>query len=165
MFHRRSLYTFYSCIIYNITCINVIYCTFAIRGDRFLIWLKINLRTGKQLHILLDMWLPIHAEIEYNHVDKMNHDWLHLVCNTLLMHSFIIHPESLSCILGICIKSIIFINSLWTFSHYSDVIMGTMASQIISLTIVYSTVCSGPDQRNSKAPHHWLLWGEFTGDR
>ena len=31
--------------------------------------------------------------------------------------------------------------------HYSDVIMSTMASQITSLTIVYSTVYSGTDQR------------------
>ena len=35
-----------------------------------------------------------------------------------------------------------------------------------SLTIVYSTVHSGADQRNIKAPRHWPLWGEqFTGDR
>ena len=33
--------------------------------------------------------------------------------------------------------------------HYSDVIMGAMASQIISLTIVYSTVYSGVDQRKT----------------
>ena len=31
--------------------------------------------------------------------------------------------------------------------HYSDVIMGAFASQITSLTIVYSTVHSGADQR------------------
>ena len=31
--------------------------------------------------------------------------------------------------------------------HYCDVIMGAMASQITSLTIVYSTVYSGADQR------------------
>ena len=31
--------------------------------------------------------------------------------------------------------------------HYSDAIMGTMASQVTSLTIVYSTVYSGADQR------------------
>ena len=31
--------------------------------------------------------------------------------------------------------------------HYSDVIMSVMASQITSLTIVYSTVYSGADQR------------------
>ena len=32
-------------------------------------------------------------------------------------------------------------------SHYSDIIMGTMVSQITSLTSVYSTVYSGTDQR------------------
>ena len=31
--------------------------------------------------------------------------------------------------------------------HYSDVIMSTMASQITGVSIVYSTVCSGTDQR------------------
>ena len=31
--------------------------------------------------------------------------------------------------------------------HYNDVIMSTMASQIASLTVVYSTVYSGADQR------------------
>ena len=32
--------------------------------------------------------------------------------------------------------------------HYTDVIMGTIASQITSLTIVYSTVYSDVGQRN-----------------
>ena len=36
--------------------------------------------------------------------------------------------------------------------------MGTMASQITSLTIVYSTVYSGADQRNIKAPRHMYMW-------
>ena len=35
--------------------------------------------------------------------------------------------------------------------HYSDVIMGAMASQITSLTIVYSTVCPGADQRKHQS--------------
>ena len=35
-------------------------------------------------------------------------------------------------------------------SHYSDVIMSLMASQITSFTIVYSTVYSGADQKISK---------------
>ena len=35
--------------------------------------------------------------------------------------------------------------------HYSDVIMGSIASQIISLTIVYSTVYSGADQRKHQS--------------
>ena len=35
--------------------------------------------------------------------------------------------------------------------HYIDVIMGTMASQIISLAIVYSIVYSGADQRKHQS--------------
>ena len=37
------------------------------------------------------------------------------------------------------------------FTHYTDVIMGAMASQITSLTIVYSTVYSGADQRKHQS--------------
>ena len=37
------------------------------------------------------------------------------------------------------------------FAHYNDVIMGTMASQITSLTIVYSTVYSSTDQRKHQS--------------
>ena len=36
--------------------------------------------------------------------------------------------------------------------HYSDVIMSAMASQITSLSIVYSTVDSGADQRKHQSP-------------
>ena len=36
-------------------------------------------------------------------------------------------------------------------AHYDDVIMSTMASQITSLTIVYSTVYSGADQRKHQS--------------
>ena len=35
--------------------------------------------------------------------------------------------------------------------HYNDVIMGTMASRITSLTIVYSTVHAGADQRKHQS--------------
>ena len=59
-------------------------------------------------------------------------------------------------------------------SHYSDVIMGALASQITSLTIVYSTVYSDTDQRKHQSsaslafvrgihrgpvnsPHKWLV--------
>ena len=35
--------------------------------------------------------------------------------------------------------------------HYSDVVMGTVVSQITSLTIVYSTVYSGVDQRKHQS--------------
>ena len=50
-------------------------------------------------------------------------------------------------------------------NHYGDVIMGMMASQITSITIVYSTVYSVQIKENIKAPRHWPLCGEFTGDR
>ena len=52
-------------------------------------------------------------------------------------------------------------------NNYNDVIMSAMACKITSLTIVYSTVCSGADQINIKAPRHRPLWrnspvtGEF----
>ena len=50
--------------------------------------------------------------------------------------------------------------------HYSDVIMGTMVSQITSLTIVYSTIYSDSDQRKHQSStslafvwgiHRWLV--------
>ena len=49
--------------------------------------------------------------------------------------------------------------------HYSDVIMGEIASQITSLAIVYSTVYSDADKKNIKAPRHWPLCGEFNRGR
>ena len=42
--------------------------------------------------------------------------------------------------------------------HYYDVIMSAMASEITSLTMVYSTVYSGADQRKSKLRVTGLLW-------
>ena len=50
--------------------------------------------------------------------------------------------------------------------YYNDIIMSAMGSQITSLPIVYSTVNWGADQRNIKAPRHWLLWGSspVTGE-
>ena len=50
-------------------------------------------------------------------------------------------------------------------SHYCDVKMGAMASQIISLTFVYSTFIQAQIKENIKAPRHRPLCGEFIGDR
>ena len=49
--------------------------------------------------------------------------------------------------------------------HYNDGIMRAMASQITSFMIVYSTVYQAQIKANIKAPRHWLLCGEFTGER
>ena len=43
--------------------------------------------------------------------------------------------------------------------------MGAIASQITSLTIVYSTVYSDADQRKHQSPRHWPLCGKFNRDR
>ena len=47
--------------------------------------------------------------------------------------------------------------------HYGDVIMTTIASQITSLTDVYSIFIQTQIKENIKAPRHWPLCGEFTG--
>ena len=54
----------------------------------------------------------------------------------------------------------------WNVVHYNDVIMGAIASQITSLTIVFSTVYSDGDQRkhqSSASPGHWPLCGDHRG--
>ena len=44
-----------------------------------------------------------------------------------------------------------FVATVNAIPHYNDVIMGAMASQITSLTIVYLTVHSGTDQRKHQS--------------
>ena len=48
--------------------------------------------------------------------------------------------------------------------HHSDAIMSTMATQITSLTVVYSTVYWGADQKKIKSSASLPLWGEFTSE-
>ena len=48
--------------------------------------------------------------------------------------------------------------------HYNDVIMSPTAFKITSLTIVYTIIYSGGDQRKHPAQCHSPLCGEFTGD-
>ena len=49
--------------------------------------------------------------------------------------------------------------------HYDDVIMSAIASEITSLTIVNSNFIRAHIKENIKAPRHWPLCGDFTGDR
>ena len=53
----------------------------------------------------------------------------------------------------------------WSDNHYDDVIMTTIASQITSLTSVYSTVYSDADQRKHQSSVSLAFVREFTGDR
>ena len=73
-------------------------------------------------------------------------EWYRLCVNVVLVH------EDLTVIYG---KSEMFGSDVlpcrYRFIHYCDVIMSAMASQIICASSVYSTVCSGEDQRK----HFW----------
>ena len=62
-------------------------------------------------------------------------------------------------------------HSMSTDLHWSDVIISAMASQITGVSIVYSTVCSGADQRKHQSPaslacvrgiHWWPHKGPVT---
>ena len=60
--------------------------------------------------------------------------------------------------------TLVYIVGACFLTHCNDIIMGAVASQITSLTIVYSFI-QAQIKENIKAPRHWPLWGEFTGDR
>ena len=50
---------------------------------------------------------------------------------------------------------------LWGVNHYSDIIMGAMASQITSFRIVYSTVYSGADHTKPQISASLAFVGEI----
>ena len=63
------------------------------------------------------------------------------------------------------IQFVIFVIAISVIIHYCDIIMGTVASQITSLTISYSTVYSDADQRTHQSSaslafvqgiHRWI---------
>ena len=43
--------------------------------------------------------------------------------------------------------------------------MGMMASQVTNLTLFTQPFIQAQNKENTKAPRHWPLRGEFTGDR
>ena len=68
-----------------------------------------------------------------------------LVCDSILLNLFTVELKTKQHWVRLCLRS----EMTWYHTgekHYNDVIMGTMASQITSLTIVYSIVYSGTDQ-------------------
>ena len=58
-----------------------------------------------------------------------------------------------------------FLKDILYCTHYSDVIMSAMASQLIGVSIVCSTVCSGAYQRKHQSSASLVFWGESTGHR
>ena len=85
----------------------------------------------------------------------------HLICDTndkITMH--MCHHEH-TVIHELITKRWLIFGSL---HHYGDVIMGAIASQITSLTIVYSTVYSDPDQRKHQSSASLaFVWGIHRG--
>ena len=72
------------------------------------------------------------------------------------------HGRTVECLLSVLWRKVaVVLSGFGVAINYSDVIMDTVASQIPSLTIVYSFVYSDADQKNIKAPRHWPLCGEI----
>ena len=65
------------------------------------------------------------------------------------------HNFVLNAFIIVCISADAWVLALWgrksSVSHYSDVIMNPMASQITGVSIVYSAVCLGADQRKQQS--------------
>ena len=83
-----------------------------------------------------------------------------------MYHPKLLFVLNLQCTFGVSSAFSVESNRYAAAMHYSDVIMGAMASQITSLTIVYSTVYSGADQRKHHSSaslafvrgiHRWLV--------
>ena len=62
-------------------------------------------------------------------------------------------------------ESIDEIRKMLSFLHYSEVIMGAIASQITSFALFTYWFIQAQIRENIKAPPHWSLCGEFTSDR
>ena len=85
---------------------------------------------------------------------KRNTAWnMHTYCDVLY--------KPLLSIEGFCLS----IRYIILFTHYCDVIMGAIVSQVTSLTIVYPTVYPGADQRKHQSSASQAFVREFIGDR
>ena len=87
------------------------------------------------------------------------YDYIKFAHNLMTVYACIYCPQQYDCA------------SAFLCMHYSDVITSAMASQITTLTIVYSTVCSGADKKTSKLRVTGLcegnspMTGEFPAQR
>ena len=91
------------------------------------------------------------------------HDRLSETSRTLWIHRGALTNQRCSLATGcgiIPLTSVVHENGLSVF-RYSDVIMGTIATQITGFSIVYSTVCSGADQRKHQSPESLALVGRI----
>ena len=85
--------------------------------------------------------------------------WLIRVINALRFEMFVRYVPTLTSHITCKAFRCKSFNPCWEIiSHYSDVMMGTMTSEITSLTVIYSTVYSDADKKN---PSKLRVTGEF----
>ena len=86
---------------------------------------------------------------------------------TLYSHCFRRRVERVTCCMPIkyACRILVFSFDMAVASiNYSGVIMSAMTSQIADFSFAQPTV-QGQIEESIKAPRHWPLWGESTGDR
>ena len=116
------------------------------------------------------MW--VHYERLHNHNKARHNKSVCIFLGVYCRSDFAICNENWWVICNRKSKDYMYVYELWT-NHYNDVIMSARASQITSLTNVYSTVSSGADQRKHQSSaslafvrrihrwpvnHNWLLF-------
>ena len=116
-------------------------------------WEKTSARRDEK-HLSFGIWGTL-----YQRFDGIWSPYIITLIHTNYQKGYI-GPDHAHC----CIYTDLFGQQVLLSNHYNDVTMGMMASQITSLTILYWTVYSGPDQRKHQVPRHRPLCGEFTGD-
>ena len=92
--------------------------------------------------------------------------WIHVGCRSLHLYFIIIISKGAIIQLSLYRRSTLMEVRIlhWMLLHFSDVIMGAIASQITSLTIVYSTVYSDADQRKHQSSASLaFVWGIHRG--
>ena len=137
------------------------------------IWICIVVHTYFKLFEIRDVSTQYNTVCKYGHTDQRNTPLTIFRSNSKFFGQF--HRSNLMGTDPIATKFCTYQELVYTKfrfdrigtienTHYNDVIMDEMASQITSLTIVYSILYSGADRRKQKVPRHWPLYGEFTGD-
>ena len=67
--------------------------------------------------------------------------------NSILLYHYIVYRSIKIMVLQLHLQHITSLPAHESWGHYNDIIMSVMASQITGISIVYSAVCSGIDQR------------------
>ena len=126
--------------------------------SRGLVWVKDNHRPRKFEDSLTEISPNIQNTLLLRQTEEQ-HSGLRMDCSELNAQLYNYHITETQYVLAVTITKIDFVIFVCSPSavqqynhlHYGDVIMSLMASQITSLTIVYSTVYSGADQRKDQS--------------